>query len=251
MLQNWMVVLAALVYLTALFAIAHVGESSGRRLMQGRARPVIYALSLGVYCTSWTFLGSVGLSSRTGYDFLPIYIGPIIVVALFWPFLGRIVRLAKENNIASIADFAASRYGKSQGVAAAVTLICVIGVLPYVALQLKAISSSLEVFLSGGPRAVQTTAPILGDMALLVAFILACFAVIFGTRQVDTTEHQDGLMIAIAVESGIKLFAFLAAGIFVVWSVFDGPVDLFAQAASRPDIMETFSRRSIRRCGSP
>jgi Na+/proline symporter/signal transduction histidine kinase len=241
-LQNWMVVLAALVYLTALFAIAHVGESSGRRLMSGAMRPVIYALSLGVYCTSWTFLGSVGLSSRTGYDFLPIYIGPVIVITLFWPFVARIVRLAKENNIASIADFAASRYGKNQAVAATVTLICVIGVLPYVALQLKAISSSLEVFLASGSGATPPTAPILGDMALLVAFILAFFAIIFGTRQVDTTEHQDGLMIAIAVESVIKLFAFLAAGVFVMWFVFEGPVDLFARAAVRSDIMEVFSR---------
>jgi Na+/proline symporter/signal transduction histidine kinase len=241
-LQNWMVVLAALVYLTALFAIAHVGENRGRKLMSGPMRPVIFALSLGVYCTSWTFLGSVGLSSRTGYDFLPIYIGPVIVVALFWPFIGRIVRLAKENNISSIADFAASRYGKSQTVAAAVTLICVIGVVPYVALQLKAISTSLEVFLATGSEAVASTAPILGDMALLVALILAFFAIIFGTRQVDTTEHQDGLMIAIAVESGIKLVAFLAAGAFVMWGLFDGPVDLFAKAAARPEIIENFSR---------
>jgi Na+/proline symporter/signal transduction histidine kinase len=234
-----MVVLSALVYLTALFAIAHVGESRGRKLISGRLRPVIYALTLGVYCTSWTFLGSVGLSSRTGYDFLPIYIGPILVVAVLWHFIGRIVRLAKENNIASIADFAASRYGKSQGVAAMVTLIAVVGVLPYIALQLKAISSSLEVFFSAGGGG---QAPILGDMALLVALILAFFAMVFGTRQVDTTEHQDGLMIAIAVESFIKLAAFLAAGAFVVWGMFDGPVDLLARAAARPDIMEVYSR---------
>jgi Na+/proline symporter/signal transduction histidine kinase len=241
-LQSWMVVLAALVYLTALFAIAHVGDSRGRRLMSGPLRPVIYALSLGVYCTSWTFLGSVGLSSRTGYDFLPIYIGPILVLALFWPFIQRIVQLAKDNNISSIADFTASRYGKSQAVAAVVTLICVIGVLPYVALQLKAISSSIEVFLTASSGAQSNAAPIFGDMALLVALILAFFAIVFGTRQVDTTEHQNGLMIAIAVESAIKLAAFLAAGIFVMWGLFDGPVDLFAQAAARPEIIDVFSR---------
>jgi Na+/proline symporter len=237
-----MVVLAALVYLTALFAIAHVGENRGRRLMSGRLRPVIYALTLGVYCTSWTFLGSVGLSSRTGYDFLPIYIGPILVIAVLWHSIGRIVRLAKDNNIASIADFAASRYGKSQGVAAMVTLIAVIGVVPYIALQLKAISSSLEVFLTVGPVAGASKAPLFGDMALLVALILAFFAIIFGTRQVDTTEHQDGLMIAIAVESLIKLIAFIAAGSFVLWGIFDGPVDLLARASVRPDIMEVYNR---------
>jgi Na+/proline symporter/signal transduction histidine kinase len=239
-----MVVLAALVYLTALFAIAHVGESRGRRLINGPLRPVIYALTLGVYCTSWTFLGSVGLSSRTGYDFLAIYLGPVIVVGLCSFFIARIVRLAKENNIASIADFVASRYGKNQAVAATVTLIAVIAVLPYIALQLKAISASLEVFIGakGDAAAGSVAAPFLGDMALLVAGILAFFAVVFGTRQVDTTEHQDGLMIAVAVESAIKLAAFVTAGIFITWWMFDGPMDLFAQAAERTDISAIFSK---------
>jgi Na+/proline symporter/signal transduction histidine kinase len=238
-LQNWMVVLAALVYLTALFAIAHVGENRGRKLMNGRLRPVIYALTLCVYCTSWTFLGSVGLSSRTGYDFLPIYIGPLIVMSLGAFFIARIVQLAKENNISSIADFVASRYGKNQGVAATVTLIAVIGVLPYIALQLKAISASLEVFIVSSGNS--SGAPVFGDLSLLVALILAFFAIIFGTRQVDTTEHQDGLMIAIAVESVIKLVAFLAVGVFITWQLFDGPSDLFARAAAEPSITAIFT----------
>ncbi len=244
MLQNWMVVLAALVYLTALFAIAHVGESRGRALMSGRLRPVIYALTLGVYCTSWTFLGSVGLSSRTGYDFLPIYLGPILVMSFGAFFMARIVNLAKDNNIASIADFVASRYGKSQGVAAVVTLIAVIGVLPYIALQLKAISASLEVFIAYGtnPGAASATTPIFGDISLLVALILAFFAIVFGTRQVDTTEHQDGLMIAVAMESAIKLAAFLIVGIFVTWGLFGGPVDLWQKAMQRPAVAAIFSR---------
>jgi Na+/proline symporter/signal transduction histidine kinase/CheY-like chemotaxis protein len=236
-----MVVLAALVYLTALFAIAHVGENRGRRLMQGPLRPAIYALTLGVYCTSWTFLGSVGLSSRTGYDFLPIYIGPILVIGFASFFVQRIVRLAKENNIASIADFVASRYGKNQFVGATVTMIAVIGVLPYIALQLKAISASIEVFINAGVLAGGSeTAPLFGDMALLVALILAFFAIVFGTRQVDTTEHQDGLMIAVAVESAIKLLTFLAGGIFVTWWMFDGPADIFAKAYERADIGAIF-----------
>jgi len=238
-----MVVLAALVYLTALFAIAHVGENRGRRLMNGPLRPLIYALTLGVYCTSWTFLGSVGLSSRTGYDFLTIYIGPMLVIGFGSFFVARMVRLAKENNITSIADFVASRYGKNQAVAATVTVIAVLAVLPYIALQLKAISASLEVFLGAhGASATGTAAPILGDMALLVALILAFFAIIFGTRQVDTTEHQDGLMIAIAVESAIKLLAFLTAGIFITWWMFDGPSDLLEKAASHPAIASVFSQ---------
>jgi len=244
LIQNWVVVLAAMVYLTALFAIAHVGESRGRRLMTGPLRPAIYALTLGVYCTSWTFLGSVGLSSRTGYDFLTIYIGPMLVIG-FAPFLmRRIVRLAKENNITSIADFVASRYGKNQGVAAMVTLIAVIGVLPYIALQLKAISASIEVFVGaqGASPGMSTASPIFGDMALLVALILAFFAIVFGTRQVDATEHQDGLMIAVAVESAIKLAAFLMVGIFVTWWMFDGPADIVAKAYERADIAAIFGK---------
>jgi Na+/proline symporter/signal transduction histidine kinase len=243
-LQNWIVVLAALVYLTGLFAIAHIGDNRGRALMTGRLRPVIYALTLGVYCTSWTFLGSVGLSSRTGYDFLPIYLGPLLVW-LFAPLLiAKIVRLAKEHNISSIADFVASRYGKNQAVAATVTLIAVLAVLPYVALQLKAISASIEIFINfeRETSSVGATAPIFGDMALLVALILACFAIVFGTRQVDTTEHQNGLMIAVAMESAIKLVAFIAAGVFVTWWLHDGLGDLFTKASENPAITGVFSR---------
>ena len=244
-----MVVLSALVYLTALFAIAHVGENRGQRLMNGPLRPVIYALTLGVYCTSWTFLGSVGLSSRTGYDFIPIYLGPVLVIGVGYVFFARIVRLAKDNNISSIADFVASRYGKNQGVAATVTLIAVIGVLPYIALQLKAISASLEVFLAsntavplGGIGTKLAVSPVFGDISLLVALVLAFFAIVFGTRQVDTTEHQDGLMIAVAMESAIKLMAFLAAGVFVTWWLFDGPSDLFNQVAAKPEVAKIFNQ---------
>jgi Na+/proline symporter/signal transduction histidine kinase len=241
-LQSWVVVLVALAYLTVLFLVAHLGDSKGARLMHGRWRPVIYALTLGVYCTSWTFLGSVGLAARSGLDFLTIYLGPIFVLIVGTFLLARIVRLAKTQNITSIADFIAARYGKNQGVAAAVTIICVVGVLPYVALQLKAISASIEVFLAfsaGGPAA--GTVPLLGDMSLLVALILALFATAFGTRQIDATEHQDGLMIAIAAESLIKLVAFIAVGIFVTWGLFNGPGDLIGQAAARPDIVQVFS----------
>src|SRR3954451_19185164 len=148
MIGGWAVVLSALVYLCFLFAIAHWGDHSGSRLMRGPARGTIYALALAVYCTSWTFFGSVGLASRSGLDFLAIYIGPILVLGLGLRLLRRIVRLAKSQNITSIADFVASRYGKSERVAALVSLIAVIGCVPYIALQLKAISSSLTTLLS-------------------------------------------------------------------------------------------------------
>lgn len=216
MVGGWAVVLSALVYLCFLFAVAHWGDQSGRRLMRGRARSTIYALALAVYCTSWTFFGSVGLASRSGLDFLTIYIGPILVIGLGHRLLGRVVRIAKAQNITSIADFVAARYGKSERVAAIVCLITVVGAIPYIALQLKAVSASLGVFLAAadGPDLARTM-PVFGDLALVVALVLAGFAVAFGTRHTDATEHQDGLMLAIALESVVKLVAFLAVGAYV------------------------------------
>ena len=156
------------------------------------SRLLIYPLSLAIYCTSWTFFGSVGLASRSGYDFLAIYIGPLLMVGLAFPLIVRIVRLAKGQNITSIADFIAARYGKSQAVAATVALIAIVGIIPYIALQLKAVSASVSTILTevspGG-----AAPPLLGDVALFVALAMATFAVLFGTRHTDATEHQDGL----------------------------------------------------------
>jgi Na+/proline symporter/signal transduction histidine kinase len=232
MLGSWAVVLAALVYMCLLFAVAHYGDTAGRSWTRGRARSTIYALTLAVFCTSWTFFGSVGLASRAGFDFLAIYIGPIVVIGLGHRLVRRIVELAKSQNITSIADFVAARYGKSQRVAALVCLIAVIGSVPYIALQLKAISTSLTTFLDAvEPGAVAQAAPVFGDLALLVTLILAAFATAFGTRHIDATEHQDGLMLAIAMESLVKLVAFLAVGLYVSFGMFDGVGDILARAA--------------------
>lgn len=234
MLAGWAVVLSALVYLCGLFAVAHMGDTSGRRMMIGRARATIYALALAVYCTSWTFFGSVGLAGRSGLDFLTIYIGPILVIGFGHVFVGRVVRLAKAQNITSIADFVAARYGKNDRVAALVAIIAVVGALPYIALQLKAVSSSLSVVLAATPDgALGHSIPIFGDLALLVAGVLAAFAVAFGTRHIDATEHQDGLVLAIALESVVKLVAFLAVGLFVTYVMFDGVGDILARAAAQ------------------
>src|SRR5262249_3495884 len=148
----------------------------------GRLRPLIYPLSLAIYCTSWTFFGSVGLASRTGYDFLTIYLGPVVMIGICWPLIVRIVRLAKNQNITSIADFIAARYGKDQNVAAAVALIAIIGTIPYIALQLKAVSASLGTILVHITTQTGFEQPMLGDMALVVALSMAAFAVLFGTR---------------------------------------------------------------------
>jgi Na+/proline symporter/signal transduction histidine kinase len=240
MLQGWFVIVVALIYIGLLFVIASYGDRLSL-LRAGHARPLIYALSLAIYCTSWTFFGSVGLATQSGFDFLAIYIGPMLMVGLAWPVVARIIRLAKAQNIVSIADFIGARYGKHQGVAAAVALIAIIGMIPYIALQLKAVSSSLATVVAPIPVWAGPVQPMLGDPPLLVAVSLAAFAVLFGTRQIDATEHQHGLMLAIAVESIVKLIAFLAVGVFVTFVMFPGPGALFAKALERPDTAAVLS----------
>jgi Na+/proline symporter/signal transduction histidine kinase len=222
MVATWAVILSALVYLCFLFAVAHWGDNSGRRIVQGPARSTIAALALAVYCTSWTFFGSVGLASHSGLDFLAIYIGPILVIGLGYPLVARVVRVAKTQNISSIADFVAARYGKSERVAAIVSVIALVGSIPYIALQLKAVSSSLDVFMTASNGQTPPQIPFIGDLALIVALVLAGFAVAFGTRHTDATEHQDGLLMAISIESVVKLFAFLVVGSYVTFVMFDG-----------------------------
>src|SRR3954462_15530429 len=240
MLQGWVVIIVALGYLGLLFLVASYGDR--RRERGSPARGLIYPLSLAIYCTSWTFFGSVGLASRTGYDFLTIYVGPVLMIGFCSPVIMRSVRLAKTQNITSIADFIAARYGKAQTVAAAVALIAIIGTIPYIALQLKAVSSSLTTILGPASGAMQ---PILGDIALYVAVAMAIFVVLFGTRHIDATEHQDGLMLAIATESIVKLVAFVGVGVFVTFWMFDGPVALFAQALERPDTAAVLTREPV------
>lgn len=235
MLQGWVVIAVALAYIGLLFLIASYGDRITGLSGERRTHLLIYPLSLAIYCTSWTFFGSVGLASRTGYDFLTIYIGPILMIGLLSPVLARIVRLAKAQNITSIADFIAARYGKGQAVAATVALIAIIGTIPYIALQLKAVSASLETILAQVDPQAGMGRPLLGDIALFVAMSMAAFAVLFGTRHIDATEHQDGLMLAVATESIVKLVAFLAVGIFVTFWMFGGPVALFSAAMERTD----------------
>jgi Na+/proline symporter/signal transduction histidine kinase len=231
MLHDWGVIAAAFAYIGFLFFVASRGDRSPPA-QRGRAGMVIYPLSLAIYCTSWTFFGSVGFATRTSVDFLAIYVGPVLMIGLCTPLLRRVIGLAKSQNITSIADFIAARYGKSQAVAATVAVIAIIGSVPYIALQLKAIASSLETILTED-RAFSSV-PILGDIALVVMLAMAVFAVLFGTRQADATEHQHGLMLAVATESIVKLVAFLAAGIFVTFWMFS-PTELIERAMKTPE----------------
>ncbi|MBO0345412.1 PAS domain-containing hybrid sensor histidine kinase/response regulator [Roseibium limicola] len=245
MVQAWLVIFAAVAYILLLFAIASYGDRKSRR--QGfsvRGRPIIYALSLSVYCTSWTFYGSVGNASRTGLEFLTIYLGPFIVFVLGYALLRRVVRIAKAERITSIADFIGARYGKSQSVSALATLIAVIGIVPYIALQLKAVSQSLTTMI--GPVADITpsfgSSLALTDITLVIAIGMAVFSWLFGTRHIDATEHQEGLMLAIAAEAIVKLLAFLAVGIWVCFSLYDGPGDLTRAIAEAPEVRQVFEQ---------
>jgi Na+/proline symporter/nitrogen-specific signal transduction histidine kinase len=218
-------------YLGILFAIAFYAD---RRAEAGRsliANPYVYALSLGVYATSWTFYGSVGRAAANGIGFLPIYLGPTLVAVLFWLVLRKIVRISHANRITSIADFIASRYGKSAALAGIVTVIAVIGIVPYIALQLKAVSGTVAMLAADVPLARAGVQPVLSDTAFYVALLLALFAMLFGARHLDAAERHEGMVAAIAFESVVKLVAFLAIGLFVTYGIYGGLADLFGRVA--------------------
>ncbi|MBI1386415.1 MAG: response regulator [Rhizobiales bacterium] len=241
-MDGWVILLTSLSYLGILFAVAYYGDWRAAKAKTGpSARPMIYALSLAVYCTSWTFFGSVGIASRSGGDFLPVYIGPVLMMIFGWPLLLRIIHLAKTQNITSVADFIAARYGKNQTLASLAALIAVAGTIPYIALQLKAVSGSVTTILGDEIGALAAANSPAGDVAFAVAMSLALFAVLFGTRHIDATEHQDGLVLAIALESVIKLVAFLAVGCFVTFWMFDGFGDLWSRAMASPAVERIFT----------
>jgi phosphoserine phosphatase RsbU/P len=230
-----LVVIISLLYFGLLFAVAYYAD---RRREQGRSlisNSWIYSLSLAVYATSWTYYGSVGRAATTGLDFLPVYLGPTLIAFSWWFLLRKMVRVSKEQNIVSIADFISSRYGKSASLGALVTLFAVLGVMPYYALQLKAVSYSFDL-LSAPPEAVGygvkqliPALPAYLDTAFIVAIFLGVFGVLFGARHLDASERHEGLVAAIALESLVKIVAFVAVGIFVTYGLFDGFGDIFAR----------------------
>ena len=243
MIDGWIIITSALAYLGFLFGVAYFGDRQARPDRSIMGRPAIYALSLAVYCTSWTFFGSVGLSATTGYNFIPVYLGPIIMFAVGWPLLRRIIHISKTQNITSIADFIAARYGKNPALAALVTVIAVAGTLPYIALQLKAVANSVTTLIDPASGALNHTPPIapLGDVAFIVAVSMAAFAILFGTRHIDATEHQEGLMLAIATESVVKILAFLLVGAYITFEMFGGIGPLMERASQSHEIKQLFS----------
>ena len=236
MLNGTTVFLASLGYVGFLFAVAWWGDHGGRRFVIGRHRALVYSLSLAIYCTSWTYYGSVGLASTQGFDFLPIYIGPILVVGLGYRLIGRIGDLSRAQNLTTVADFVSARYGKSQAAAALAALIALTASAPYIALQLKSITQTILMVVDSFEYGRLTPGAPTAAFDLAVTFLLAAFAMAFGTRRIDPTEHQDGLILAISVESVVKLVAFLAVGAFVVWGLFGGLGALFRAGAAEPRI---------------
>jgi len=215
-IPGWILLLVSVGYVGLLFAVATWGDR--RPVYPARAwlRPVVYSLALAVYCSSWTFYGAVGSAARTGLGFLPIYLGPLLLLIFAWRILERLALIAHEQNTVSIADFIAARYGRAPSIAALVALIALTAAIPYVALQFKAVAMSVDV-LTGIASEEAGARGVLADPAFYVAALLAVFAILFGTRQIDATEHHHGMMLAIALESLVKLVAFVAVAVFAVF----------------------------------
>ncbi|NAW33901.1 NahK/ErcS family hybrid sensor histidine kinase/response regulator [Halomonas alimentaria] len=242
MFSGWLLVAASLLYIAVLFAIAWRGDRHARRHGASQRRPIIYSLALAIYCTSWTFHGAVGQAASGGWSFASIFVGPILTFLLFWPVLAKMIRVAKHQNVTSIADFIASRYGKTQSLAAFASLVALIGTLPYIALQLKAVATSFSVLTADSDI---TRAPLFADTAFYVAVVMAAFAILFGTRHTDATEHHEGLIHAVAFESLVKLLAFMALGAYVTWGMFDGLGDLLARAESQLELQRQLAQQDF------
>lgn len=223
MFQNWQLITISLGYICLLFIIAYIGDKYRHKIPQ-RSQPFIYALTLGVYCTSWSFLGTTAQVASSIFSHLPIFIGPILLFIFAWPFIQRLMKTSLRLNATSLADLLAARYGKSQKLAVLITLVALIGTMPYIALQLKAIVYSYQ-------QLTETQELNFWQTGLIVSIILAAFTVFFGIREVDVTERHPGVMLAIAFESLLKVIAFLVLGLFVLFYVFDSPYQLW-QASS-------------------
>jgi PAS domain S-box-containing protein len=242
MLETWVPPVVALAYAMLLFLVAWSGDRL-HRLGRYVPTPMVYSLALGVYCTSWTFFGAVGRAASNGWDYLAIYLGPMIVFGLMTWLPARIVAVSKQQSITSVADFIASRYGKAQGIAALASVMALVTVLPYIALQLKAVAGSYSL-ITGGPG-MDVVPPVSADTGLVAAAVLALFTILFGTRQVDSTESHRGMVLAVAFESAVKLIAFIAVGVWVLYGLFDGPASLLQASQANETVMRLYSTATI------
>jgi Na+/proline symporter/signal transduction histidine kinase len=245
LLPGWMIFGTAFAYILLLFAVATYGDRRARRAADPKkGRPIVYALSLAIYCTSWTYFGAVGQAAESGFEFLGIYTGPILLFTLGMPLLRRIVSLAKTERLTSVADFVAARYGKSSTVAALVAVIALVGAIPYIALQLKAVTASVALLMNEPIDSAGVTSYEVLDLSFVLTLLMACFAIVFGTRHTNATEHQDGLILAISTESLVKLIALCTAGIYITFYLFSGPVDLWQKVSLDPAVQASLGHET-------
>ena len=228
MFANWQLMLLSFFYIALLFLIAFLGDKY-RHLIQGKRQALIYAFAVSVYCTSWSFLGTTGQAATSVYSYLPIYLGPILLLFFAWPFLQRIIQTSINFNLTSIADLLAARFGKSHALAILVTMVSLLGTMPYIALQIKAIVYSFQQL-----QIEQVFMP--WQLGLVTSCVLAGFSMLFGIRNIDVTERHPGIMLAIAFEALVKIIAFASVGIFICYFVFDSPQDIWQQASANAEL---------------
>ncbi len=234
MLPQSVVALSAFGYLFLLFAVAYYGDWRRGRGRSVIANPYIYTLSLAVYCTSWTFYGSVGKAATEGISFLSVYLGPTIMAFFWWFILRKLLRICKENNLTTISDFLTLRFGKGPFLGGLVTVGVLLAIVPYIGLQLKSVTDTFNILVHHAAISPLTT-PIYRDTALYVGLVLAVFGILFGARHLDPTERHEGMVLAVAFESIIKLMAFLAIGILVTYSLFNGWGEIFTKICRSPE----------------
>ena len=245
MLEAGLIFFISVLYLGFLFMIAHYGDRYADKWRGTRLRPAVYALSMAVYCTSWTFFGSVGTATTGGWSFIAIYVGPVLMILAGYRMMNKMAQIARTQNITSIADFIGARYGKSQSLAALVTGLAVVGSLAYITLQMQAVSFSFDVLVGhyqGGMDFAIQGVPVFSDTTFYVAILMAVFSILFGVRYIHASESHIGMMLAISFESIVKLFAFIAVGVFVTFHMYDGLGHLLEAARSAPPVREVFEQ---------
>ena len=223
-MSNYTLIIIIVLYLSVLFFIAFLAERKAKSKWVNN--PYIYSLSLAVYCSAWTYYGSVGIAANSGISFLPIYLGPIIAIPLWVIVLRKIIRISKQHKISSIADFISLRYGNNRFLGALITIVCAFGTVPYISLQLKAVSETFEI-MTVESSYVSTT--IFDDSTFYIALLLAIFATFFGTQTTDASEKHKGIVTTVAFESILKLVFFLIIGVYVTYFLFDGTEDIYSK----------------------
>ena len=229
-MSNYALISIIICYLAILFCIAFFAEKNAKSKWVNN--PFVYTLSLAVYCSAWTYYGSVGIAANSGINFLPIYLGPVIAAPLWIILLRKIMRISKQHKISSIADFISLRYGNNRFLGALITVICMLGIVPYISLQLKATSETFEIMTN---EASYVSTNIFDDSTFYIAVLLAVFAAFFGTQRTDASEKHRGIVVSVSFESILKLLFFLIIGIYITFFLFDGTTDIYNQMASTPN----------------